>query len=81
VRPPAPDHRSSIFAETPPDDAFMGQSSPPRRLSCLQSNKLKPTEIASRRSFLGRWVGVDRHTGTKIWTDGYSNLLSIIQWH
>ena len=28
-----------------------------------------------------RWVPVDRQSGTRVWTDDYSNLLSIIKWH
>jgi len=61
----------------------MGYSSPPppRAAYPVSNHKLKPTEIASRRSSPGRWAGVERHPGTKIWTDDYSSLLSIIKWH
>ncbi|MBB5057528.1 hypothetical protein HDF16_002234 [Granulicella aggregans] len=38
-------------------------------------------DLATNSSTPGRWVPVERRQGTRVWTDDYSNLLSIIKWH
>jgi len=38
-------------------------------------------DLASNSNSPGRWVQVPRNPGTRVWTDDYSNLLSIIKWH
>jgi hypothetical protein len=38
-------------------------------------------DLAKNSSSPGRWVQVERKPGTRVWTDDYSNLLSIIKWH
>ncbi len=52
----------------------------PSRWVVMARNNADLDELARNSSSPGRWVKVDRRAGTKVWTDDYSNLLSIIKW-
>lgn len=67
------------------DDTFVSQSEIatgkfPSKWIVMARNEAVLEDLAARTSSPGRWVKVERKAGTRVWTDDYSNLLSIIKW-
>ena len=52
----------------------------PSKWIVMARNEGELDDLAARTSSPGRWVKVVRQAGTRVWTDDYSNLLSIIKW-
>ena len=53
----------------------------PSRWIVMARDEADVDDLAKNSSTPGRWVQVERRLGTRVWTDDYSNLLSIIKWH
>jgi hypothetical protein len=68
------------------DDNFvspkdLGDGKFPSRWIVMGRSEADVDDVAKNTSSPGRWVQVERKPGTRVWTDDYSNLLSIIKWH
>jgi SAM-dependent methyltransferase len=53
----------------------------PSRWIVMARSEADVEDLAKNTSSPGRWVQVERQPGTRVWTDDYSNLFSIIKWH
>jgi len=53
----------------------------PSRWVVMAGSDADLNDLASNSNSPGRWVQVPRNPGTRVWTDDYSNLLSIVKWH
>ena len=61
-----------------PKDAEGGKF--PSKWMVMARNEADIRDLAEDRSSPARWVQVARLPGTRVWTDDYSNMLSIIKW-
>jgi hypothetical protein len=67
------------------DDTFVSQGEIeagkfPSKWIVMARDEADLDDLARGTSAPGRWVKVARKAGTRVWTDDYSNLLSIIKW-
>ncbi len=53
----------------------------PSRWIVMARSETDVDELQKSTSSPGRWVQVARQPGIRVWSDDYSNLLSIIKWH